>query len=150
MSRIRPLALAILALALYGALHGCATFQADVQKVDKVVTSPAAQPVILAAMFAATATAETHGVTAAQLNAIAHQALAADQGAGATLSAVSGVVNAQLVKLKVPAGDQAAIAILEVALDAAIDVKLGTNPTLAQTQAAAADVFQALATATGG
>lgn len=128
------------------ALSGCAT----VSKIDAAITSPAAQPYITAAVDVAVATAETKGVSAAQINSIAKVALAADQGVGATLATISGVVNTQLAKLKLSPGDQAAAAILELALDAAIDAKIGKNPTIAQSQAAAADVLNAVIAASGG
>lgn len=136
----------VIGLALAGCafLPGCAT----VAKINAALTSPAAQPYIEAAMDVAVATAESKGVTAAQINSIATAALAADKSTAATLATVSGVVNSGLAKLNLPAGDMAAVAILEIAIDAAIDQKVGANPTVAQTQAAAATVLQALIAAT--
>jgi hypothetical protein len=136
--------LALLALAFIVAGSGCAT----VAKVDAAITSPAAQPYIEAAVDAAVATAEVKGVTALQINNAAKAALAADKGVAVSLATISGSVNTQLAKLKLPQKDQAAVAILEVAIDAAIDAKIGANPTIAKSQAAVADVLQALITAT--
>ena len=98
----------------------------------------------------AVATAEQKGITAAQINAIAHQALVADSGASATLAAVAGVVNSELAALKLPAGDLAAAQILEAALSVAIAEQIGSNATLANAQAATADVINAVIAATGG
>ena len=137
-------ALALVAAVAACALPGCAT----VTKIDNALTSPAAQPYIDAAMLAAAATAETQGVTAAQINRIATAALQADKSTAATLATVSAAVNSGLAKLKLPAGDMAAVAILEVAIETAINAKVGANPTVALTQAAAADVLQSLITAT--
>lgn len=124
-------------------LHGCASTAAK-------VTTPGAQPYITAAADVAVATAEQNGVSAAQINAIAKQALAADSGAGATLAAVTAVVNAELVKLKLPAGDLAAAQVLEAALEVAIAQQIGSNASVGQYQAAVADVLQAIIAATGG
>ena len=96
------------------------------------------------------ATAEAKGISAAQINSIAKQALAADSGATATLAELAALVNAQLAKLTLPAADIQAAAIVEGALGAAIDAQVGQNPTAAATQAAAADVLQAIVAATGG
>lgn len=136
-------------------LSGCSTVQlakanAVVTKVNAAVTSPAAQPVILAGAFAAVATAQQHGITAAQVNSIAKAALAADSGTGATLAAVGAAVNAQLDKLKLPPADLVAAQLVESSFAAYIQSRLGANPTLAQSQAAVADVLQAIVTASGG
>jgi hypothetical protein len=60
------------------------------------------------------------------------------------------VVNAQISKLNLPAGDAAAAEILETALIAAVQAKLGSNPQVAQFQTTAAGVLQMVITATGG
>lgn len=150
-----PVLLVGLVLGLGFSVSGCSTAQlakanAVVTKVNASVTSPAAQPVILAGAFAAVATAEQHGITAAQVNAIAKKALAADSGTGATLSAVGAVVNAELAKLKLPPADLVAAQLVESSFAAYIQGRVGANPTLAQSQAAVADVLQALVTASGG
>lgn len=142
-------------LLILPGLSGCSTAQlakanAVVTKVNTAVTNPAAQPVILAGAFAAVATAEQHGITAAQVNAIAKKALAADSGTGATLSAVGAVVNAELAKLNLPPADHDAAQLVESSFAAYIQGRVGANPTLAQSQAAVADVLQALVTASGG
>lgn len=141
------LMIAVFLLApLMFALHGCAT----VQKADAVLASPAAQPYIAAGVDVAVATAEAKGVTAAQINAIAHKALLADTGTAAPLAAIAGVINAELVKLNLPAGDLAAANILELSFQVAIQKQIGTDATVAASQAAVASVLAALIEATGG
>jgi hypothetical protein len=138
-----PFALVLLGgmLAVSG-LSGCS--------VVSKLTTPAAQPYITAAVDVAVATAESKGVPATQINAIAKKALAADQGTSATLAAVAAVVNVELVKLNLPAGDLAAAQILEDALSIAIQAQIGTNPNVATAQAAIANVLNAAIEATGG
>lgn len=129
---LRPYLLpATLLLTLTACLNGCAFF-----------SSTAGQDVIVAAVDVAVATAEQKGVSAAEINKIARTALAADSGTTATLAAVSSLVNNQIAKLNLPAGDQAAAAILEIALSAAITAKIGNNATVAQVQASIAVVLQ--------
>lgn len=145
----------LLAVLMLPGISGCSTAQlakanAVVTKVNAAVTSPQAQPIIQAGALAAVATAEQHGVTAAQIQDIMRQALAADQGTAATLASVGAVINAQLVKLKLPAGDVAAIEIVEVSVGAAIQAQVGGNATLAQSQAAVADVLTDVLHAAGG
>jgi uncharacterized protein YceK len=134
-----PIVLAALLLPL----SGCAT-------VSGWFASPASAPVITAVVDVAVATAEQKGVKAAQINAIAKQALAADSGLSATLATVAQVANVQIAKLNLPAPDLAAANILEIALAAAIQTKIGSNPSLAQAQAALAQVLQDAIAATGG
>lgn len=124
------------------ALTGCATMQK--------VFSPNAVPYVTAAVDVAVATAESKGVPAAQINSIAKQALAADTGAGASLAAVTALVNAQVAKLNLPAGDLAAVQILEVALTAAVQQQIGQNPNVAVAQADVAQLLSAVISATGG
>lgn len=116
----------------------------------KTLSAPTSQPYITAAVDVAVATAEAKGIPAAQINAIAKQALAADQGTSATLAAVAGVVNAQLAKLNLPAGDLAAAQILEDALSIAIQAQIGNNPDIANAQAIIASVLSIAIAATGG
>ena len=123
-------------------LTGCATMQK--------VFSPSAAPYVTAAVDVAVATAESKGVSAAQINSIAKQALAADTGAGASLAAVTALVNAQVAKLNLPAGDLAAVQILEVALTAAVQQQIGQNPNVAVAQADVAQLLNAVISATGG
>lgn len=134
--------LLLLAMPL-GMLSGCAT-------VGAWFSSPQAGPVIQAAVDVAVATAEQKGVQAAQINSIAKQALKADSGASATLATVAALANAQIAKLNLPPQDIAAANILEVALGAAIQAKIGNNPNLALAQAALAQVLQDAIAATGG
>lgn len=130
----------VLALPL---LHGCAT-------VSGWFNSPQAQPVIIAAVDVAVATAEQKGVSAVQINDIAKQALVANQSTSATLATVAAVVNQQLAKLNLPSADLAAAQILEVALAAEIQTRIGTNADLAAARAAVADVLNAVIEASGG
>jgi hypothetical protein len=142
-----PVLLALsLALAVCASVSACATLT----KADSAATGPAAQPYIQAGALAAVATAEANGISAAQINSIAKQALSADSGATATLAEVAAVVNAQLLKLNLPAADMTAAAFVEGGLEAAINAQVGANPTIAATQAAAADVLKAVISATGG
>lgn len=129
--RLRLLALPLAAIFL----SACAS-------VSGFFGSPTGETVIVASVDVAVATAEQKGVSAAEINKIAHAALAADTGTTATLAAVSTLLNNQIAKLNLPAGDQAAAAILEVALAAAITAKIGNNATVASTQAAIAVVLQ--------
>ena len=131
------------ALLTAGSLSACKTPPTAAQVAN-------AQPYITAAVDIAVATAESKGVSAAQINSIAKVALAADAGTAATLSTVASVVNAQLAKLNLPAGDLAAAQILEVALEAAIQAKVGSNADVAAYQAAVATVLQSVIAATGG
>lgn len=125
---------------------GCAS----IQKASTVVVSPQAQPFILAGVLVAVSTAEQHGASAAQINAVAKAAFAADQGAQASLSAVKAVLDFELGKLKLPTGDLLAISLVESEFNAYVQTQLGANPTLGTAQAAAADIFEAVIQATGG
>lgn len=131
-------------------MGGCVNLQSFTQKASAAVTSPQAQPYIKAGALVAVTTAESHGITAAQINAVAKKALAADSGAGASLAAVQAVLDSELVKLNLPAGDALAISIVEAEFNAYVQAQIGTDPTLASAQAAAADIFQAVIAATGG
>lgn len=142
-AKVAPVLLAVLVLPLLLTLNGCAT-------VSAWFSSPSAQPVIIAAVDVAVATAEQKGVTAVQINDVAKQALVANQSTTATLATVAAVVNQQIAKLNLPAGDLAAVQILEVALAAEIQSRIGTNADLAAARAAVADVLNAVIEATGG
>jgi hypothetical protein len=96
----------------------------------------------VAAVDVAVATAEQKGVSAAQINSIARAALAADSGTTATLATLAAVLNNQIAKLNLPAGDLAAAEVLEVALAAAITAKIGTNASVAAAQTQIAVVLQ--------
>jgi len=137
-----PAAKALLCAVLVGAaLPGCALTPAQAR---------AAAPFIEAAVDVAVATAEAQGLQAWQINAIAKLALVADQGASASLNAIAAVVNDQLAKLNLPAGDMAAARVLQDALKIAIETKLQADPAAAQFQAAAALVIRDVINATGG
>lgn len=123
-------------------LTGCATLQK--------VFSPNAAPYVTAAVDVAVATAESKGISAEKINSVAKQALAADTGSSAPLAAVVALVNAQVAKLNLPAGDLAAVQILEVALTAAVQQQIGQNPNVAVAQADVAQVLNAVIAATGG
>lgn len=140
----------VLLLGLVLGLGGCASLQSFTQKASAAVTSPQAAPYVKAGALVAVTSAESHGVTAAQINAVAKKALAADSGAGASLAAVQAVLDAELAKLNLPAGDLLAISIVEAEFNAYVQTQIGTDPTLANAQAAAADIFQAVIAATGG
>lgn len=127
-------------------LHGCATLQ----KLTASVSSPAAQPFIQAGAQVAVATAEAKGISGAQIIGVAQKALQADSGTAATLATVGAAINAELMKLNLPAGDIAAASILEASFSLYINQQLGNNATVAQTQAAVADVLNAIIAAAGG
>lgn len=99
-------------------------------------------------MLIAVSTAEAKGVSAAQINTIAKAAFAADTDVPTTLSAVGALLDSQIAKLKLPAGDQAAADILVAALEAAIAVKVGTNTSIANAQAAVGVVLTDVIAAT--
>lgn len=122
-------------------LSGCAT-------VSSWFSSPNSAAYISTAVDIAVATAEAKGIPAAQINAIAKQALAADSGVGSSLAAVGALVDAQIAKLKLPPADQAAANILVAALEAAITTKINGSTSAASAQAAAADVLNAVILAT--
>lgn len=131
----------LIALIAVLALTGCAT-------VSSWFASPNSAAYITAAVDIAVATAEAKGISAAQINGIAKLALAADSGTTTSLSAVAGLVDSQIGKLKLSTGDQAAADILVSALSAAITAKVNGNASVASAQAAAAVVLNAVVTAT--
>ena len=135
--------LACLASASMMVLVGCAA-------VEKFIGSPTGAIVVAAAVDVAVATAESKGVTAAEINKIAKAALAADSSTVATVATVTASVNAAISKANLPAGDQAAVLIVETALDAAIVAKVGNSTSVAAAEAAVADVLTPLIAATGG
>lgn len=137
------LVVAALILCPFLGLHGCAQVTAFEQ-------SPTGAAVIQASVDVAVATAETKGISAAQINSIARQALAADQSGAATLATVSALVDKEIADLKLPPADQAAADILLAALSAAVQAKVGSNASLAQAQASAAFVINYVIAATGG
>lgn len=130
---------AMVCLALCGALTDCATLNA-----------PSAQAYVQAAVDIAVGSAELKGITAAQINKVCKIVLAADTGVTTTLATLTQLLNAQVLKLNLPAADMLAATILEVALDAAIQAKLQGNSTVAQAQATIAEVMQYAIAASGG
>lgn len=136
-------AVALVALLGFGGLSGCAT-------VEGFFASPASAPVVESVVLIAVGTAESKGITAAEINKVAKVALAADSGTGATLATVAAAVNAEFATLNLPAADLAAANILEAALSAAIQAKIGSNADVAATEANVATVLQLAINATGG
>lgn len=124
-------------------MTGCAQFVA----FEK---SPTGEAVLQASVLVAVGTAESKGISATQINAIAHKALEADSNVSASLAAVSLVVQNEVAALHLPPQDQAAADILLAALSAAVQSKVGTNADLAQAQTAAAVVINDVIAATGG
>ena len=134
----------LLSLALV-ALAGCAVWPK--------LASPSAAPFIQAGIDVAVTTAEQKGITAAQINKVAKTALAADSGTTATVTAIEGVVNAQLVALKLPPGDLAAAQLLMATLGSIITAELQKGSAAAitaQTQVAVATILKDVIAATGG
>lgn len=131
-------------------LGGCAFLS----KVTSAVSSPQATVYIDAAVDVAVATAEQKGISAGQINSIAHLALNADQGTNSTLAGISGLINTQIGKLNLPAGDSVAIDILETALSVGIEAQIAasakTGTAIAGAQLAIADVLNAVIGDTGG
>lgn len=151
----KPATAAVLTLALVvgaSGLTGCTTAQNA--QVQAIATSPAAQVLVTAAVDAAVATAESKGITAAQINGVAKVALAADSGTGATVATVSAAANAELMKLNLPMGDLAAAQLLESLIGAEIQARLAADPTatanVASAQTDVAFVLNAVVAATGG
>lgn len=124
-------------------LAGCAS-------LSNFFSSPTGNVVVTAAVDVAVSTAEQKGISATQINAVAKQALAADSGVTATASAISGVLNAQIAKLNLPAGDLAAIDVLETAFAAALVAKIGSNTSIASAQADIATLLNQVIADTGG
>lgn len=138
---VAPVLLALMILPGLALLHGCASTSA-------LVTAPASQSYVTDAANTAVLIAESQGITAAQINAVAVKALAADSGTSATLASVSAVLNAQLAKLNLSPIEALAVSALESGLTAGINAQLSNNPTVTQAQAAIADVLNAVIKAT--
>lgn len=124
-------------------IHGCAS-------VQSFIGSPTGQTVVIAGVGVAVTTAEQKGASAAQINSVAKAVLAADSGSTATVAALTAVVNAQLVKLNVPQGDLVAFQGLELAFDAYLVAKYGSNTTVQNVQADVALFCNAVIADTGG
>ncbi len=104
-------------------LHGCASTQAW-------LGTPTGEAVTIAGVQVAVTTAEQKGVSAAQINSVAKSIIADVQMSTVTLATMTATLNAELIKLKVPAGDVAAFQGLELAFDAYLVGKYGNNPTV--------------------
>lgn len=145
-------AVAVLAILAGAGLNGCTTAQNA--QVQAVVTSPAAQVLVTAAVDAAVATAESKGITAAQINGVAKVALTAAGSTGATVATVAAAANAQLGKLNLPPGDLAAAQLLESLIGVEIQARLSADPQAAANVASASTdvsfVLNAVVAATGG
>jgi hypothetical protein len=137
------LLLASAAVMILGLASACST-------IEGLISSPTGATVVTAAADVAVATAESKGISAAQINAIAKTVLAADSGSSATLAALSALVTTQIAAAKLPPGDQAAADILVAALSASIQTKIAGNTSLAAAQAAVAEVLNDVILATGG
>lgn len=150
-----PPAAVLALLMVFGVTTGmsaCTTAQNA--EVQAVVTSPAAQVLVTAAVDAAIATAESKGITAAQINSVAKVALTAAGSTGATVGTVTAVANAKLATLNLPAGDLAAAQLLESLIGAEIQARLAADPTATANVASASTdvsfVLNAVIGATGG
>lgn len=135
--------LMLVGMIMVSSLPGCAS-------VGSFFSTPNGQAVVAISVDVAVATAEAKGVPVEQINKVAKAALAADTGVSGTLAAVSALVDAAIANSNLPAGDLAAAKILEVALGAAIQAKIGNNPDVAAAQATIADVLRAVIAASGG
>jgi hypothetical protein len=114
------------------AMGGCAS-------IESFVSSPTGQTVLADAIPVAVMVAEGQGVPAAEIKAICAQALAADSGVAVTLATLTNDMNGTLSTLN--AADKAALSIVEVALNSAINAKLAGNTSVQTIQAASANVF---------
>lgn len=141
-AKLHWMTVALTAMLIGVILSGCSVMQK--------LTTPAAQPYIQAAVLVGVTTAETKGISAVQINQICKTALAADQGAGATLQVIASVINTELAKLNLPAGDMAAIQLVEVGIGAYIQQAVGQNANVAQFQATVAQFLNVAIQATGG
>jgi hypothetical protein len=120
--------------ALAFMFSGCA-------QISAFISSPTGQAVIADGIPVAVEVAEGQGVPAAEIKTICANALAADAGTAVTLADLTTEMNKTLSSLN--AADKAAISIVEVALNSAINAKLAGNKTVATVQATAAGVFTA-------
>jgi hypothetical protein len=133
----------LLLVATLPFLHGCTTLTAD-------MSTPVGQATTAAIAQVAVTTAETKGVTAAELQKLASAGLAADASATTTLLSVEGALNAAFTKMGLPSGDAAALQILEVALDGAAAASVGSNKTYQNAQVEISDLLTAVLVAAGG
>lgn len=133
----------LITLVLASALVACASTQT-------ALDSPLGQAAVGAGVQVAVTTAEQHGVSAGQINSVAKAVLADTQGVQTSLAALNGVINVELVKLKIPSGDIQAFQILESAFDVWLAVKYGNNPTIAQVQGDLAQWLNLAIADTGG
>lgn len=140
---VAKVAVLLLALPVLFALHGCAT-------VQSWISSPTGQTVTAAGVQVAVTTAEQKGVSAAQINGVAKAVLANDQGLATSVVGLTTVVNAQLVKLNIPAGDVTAFQGIEIAFDAYLVAKYGNDSTVTNLQSDVATFCNLVIAATGG
>lgn len=115
-------------------LSGCAS-------VTSFFKSPTGQDILATAIPVAVQVAEGQGVPALEIKTICADALAADASTNATLATLTVEMNSTLTKLNT--ADKAALSIVEVALNSAINAKLAGNTSVQSVQAAASGVFTA-------
>jgi hypothetical protein len=131
----------VVAAAALALVTGCAT-------VSGWFRSPTTAQYISDAVDVAVLVASTQGVSAAELHSVAALALAADNGAGATLVALGPLLQKEFARLNLPAADQAAANIFVAAVTAAIAAKIGSNTNVQQAQAIVADLLNDVLAAT--
>jgi hypothetical protein len=140
---VAKVALLLIALPVMFSLHGCATIQSW-------LGSPTGEAVVIAGVQVAVTTAEQKGISAAQINSIARTVFVDTQGVAISLSALTAAANAELIKLKLPPNDVAAFQVLEVAFDAYLVSKYGSNETVQNVQADLALFLNQVIADTGG
>lgn len=129
-----------LAAILLGS-SGCAT-------ISGWFGNPTTAQYIQDAVDVAVLVASTQGVSASILNTAAKAALAADNGAAATVADLQALLTKEFAKLNLPAAEQDAVNIFIAAAIAALQAKLGTNSTVQQAQVLIADFLNDVITAT--
>ncbi len=140
---VAKIAAMLLLVPLLFTLQGCAS-------VQSFLGSPTGEVVVIAGVQVAVTTAEQKGISAAQINAISKTVLADSQGVTLSLSALTAAANAELIKLNLPAADVAAFQVLEVAFDAYLVSKYGSNTTVQNIQADLALFLNQAIAGTGG
>lgn len=129
--------------AAMSVLGGCTALTTD-------LNTPIGQATLQAIAQAAVTTAEQKGVSAAEIQKIAQAGLAADASASTTLTSVEGALNAEFQAFGLPAGDVAALQIIEAALDAAAATQLSGNATYQNVQVTLSAILNAVLVAAGG
>jgi uncharacterized protein YceK len=127
-AKVAPVLLAVLMLPLFLTLHGCAS-------VQSFLGSPTGEAVTIAGVKVAVTTAESKGITAAQINRVAKAVIADVSNSTVTVATLSSALNGELLKLGIPSGDVEAFQGLELAFDAYVIAKYGNNATVGNLQA---------------